>query len=116
MRRQPYALLISLSTVVTGWNLAACSHDRIDEGLNSPKPAPSISTPTDPIQHNYPDCGDGPPPCVTWDEHAWHLVHGYEPHRTTILVQCRAEDGGPVLPCVWKQQTPDSKWIVFTKE
>lgn len=52
-----------------------------------------------------PDCGDLPDgdgyadaTCVTWDEDAyWVYTNG----EGTRVAECAAEDGGPVMPCVW---------------
>lgn len=41
-------------------------------------------------------------------------VPSRDPVRTEV-VECQAEDGGPVLPCIWKDKDVDGNYILFTK-
>ncbi len=54
-------------------------------------------------------------PCYTWDEGAWRMVVSYSPYKAVKLAKCKAEDGGPVLPCIWKHNNKVKKGQPVTR-
>lgn len=36
--------------------------------------------------------------------------------KMTRVVECKAEDGGPILPCVWKDKDQNGNYLLFTKQ
>lgn len=52
---------------------------------------------------------------------AFHIYASYASTPThadpkmTRVVECQAEDGGPVLPCIWKHKDQDGNYLYFTK-
>jgi hypothetical protein len=75
---------------------------------------------SDPRMHSLPDCEDeGRTPCLTFDDvpGGWIIIKSYDPYkRSGIIKECGAEDGGPVLPCVWaKHKNRKGEWNYFTK-
>lgn len=89
-----------------------------------PAPAVSASTPPtgDPYSLTIRDCESdaGGFPCVTMDDGAgalsWVVVWSTDPYRADRIAPCAAEDGGPVLPCVWTKRPErlSGEWLVYT--
>lgn len=54
-------------------------------------------------------------PCYTYDEGAWRMVTSYNPYRAVRLYVCKAEDGGPKLPCIWTKKNRVAKGQPVTR-
>lgn len=67
--------------------------------------APSAKyVPADPNMSRLTDCEDFDiQPCWTLDEGQYRIVYSYDPYRSKRVVLCKAEDGGPKLPCLSKR-------------
>lgn len=87
------------------------------QGDSDTGPVLVTTTAPDPTRHILADCEDADAiqgPCVTWDKNTWRIIQSYSPYRALTVPQCRAEDGGPDLPCVWRDRHADGGWLVFT--
>lgn len=116
-------ILASVSAIVL---LSGCSvgTGRTAEPVH-PSAAGSREATGDPEMRSIRDCEDlreadgvtRSNPCMTYDEGAWRLVSSYAPYTAEKVVPCKAEDGGPILPCVWTQRrnARTNGWNYFTK-
>lgn len=113
-------ILILMTAVIS---LIACTPQASQP---APTPAPSVKTPgpvepvkvVEPVETRYVDCEDVDmpvKPCVTFDEDEWRVVTRYEPYTFIRINQCSHEDYPNNMPCVWKKQDQQGKWIVLTK-
>jgi hypothetical protein len=103
--------------------LGGCSAttDRTAETVH-PVPA---TTAGDPEMTSIHDCEDleastpvtASEPCMTYDEGEWRVVRSYAPYTAEAVAECGAEDGGPILPCVWTKHRNKrtNGWNYFTK-
>lgn len=112
---------------VTGLAMGACGVHPAPQPPRHVVPSPHITvtspsreTQPQPVEARFKDCGDGTPPCVTYDDApaapGMYLVLGTNPYRALLLQTCNAEDYPTNLPCVWKH--PDAKtgeWITLRK-
>lgn len=82
-----------------------------------PAPPPVAPIPSEPYTLTMPDCesdAGAHPPCLTFDESTWRVVTSYEPYRFMNVAQCNVEDGGPVIPCVWRNRVAETgEWLVY---
>lgn len=108
--------VIAACAAITG--ALALTGAQIARAPRDANPAPAPIPPAEPYVLTVNDCAqDGAVlPCVTVDDSipAWVIAWG--PQRSDRLTPCPAEDGGPVLPCVWTQQQRrgTGEWIVYT--
>lgn len=54
-------------------------------------------------------------PCYTYDDGAWRMVLSYTPYKSVKLNRCKEEDGGPILPCIWKDNNRVKKGQPVTR-
>jgi hypothetical protein len=83
---------------------------------------PTMGTPaayrpaSDPLMARMVDCEDyDVQPCYTYDDGAWRVVLSYKPYKAVRVVVCKVEDGGPILPCIWKRNNRVGKSQPITR-
>jgi hypothetical protein len=113
-------LVMSLVVLVTGMVLSAT---RPAHAASAPvihaqartAVAPKV-TKAEPVMMRMVDCESYDiQPCYTYDDGAWRMVISYKPYRMVKLSVCKAEDGGPKLPCIWKKNNRVSKGQPVTR-
>jgi hypothetical protein len=94
---------VILAAVMSG--LAALGCFELHTALDSDFGARSEGS--SPMMFSVPECEDievgDARACVTPDDGKWYIVRSFSPYTATEIVECGAEDGGPVLPCVWSK-------------
>lgn len=60
---------------------------------------------SDPVMFSVPECEDlevgDARACVQPDDGEWMFVISFRPYTAQEILECRSEDGGPTLPCIW---------------
>ena len=106
-----------------GWNIGGAYVRDVQADINAARnpvvpSAPIVVTAAavDPYGLTINDCEQEGAllPCVQEvTPRAWVLR--WDANRTDPLLGCEAEDGGPVLPCVWRNPDMGSgEWLVYT--
>ncbi len=104
----------------TGWQ--GWSYDACLEAMRQPyiaKRIPQVATKQamrEPYMLRMVNCEDYDiQPCYTYDEGAYRMVYSYSPYKAVKLTKCTAEDGGKVLPCIWKHNNKVKKGQPVTR-
>lgn len=116
--------ILAASTLAASILLTGCERPKPmplpDRNPSPGAPTTNRETQPQPVEFRFPDCGDGTPPCVTYDDgpqgNGMYLVTGDRPYKSILMPVCDAEDYPTNLPCVWKH--PDAKtgeWITLRK-
>ena len=111
------AAILALLTVHTPYAEAAESHAKSSSTATPTRTYPVARTPMrEPLMMRMVNCEDYDiQPCYTYDEGAWRMVMSYSPYKAVKLSKCKEEDGGPILPCIWKDNNRVKKGQPVTR-
>lgn len=115
------AITLLLTLLVAGTVATACSPVESHAATRStgtytvPTKVASQSV-REPLMARMVNCEDyDVQPCYTYDEGSYRMVLSYAPYKAVKLSMCKEEDGGPVLPCIWKDNNRVKKGQPITR-
>lgn len=117
-----YPMIRTLATIVAAIVALLTIHPAESHAQTRTTGTPTITTPaartpaSEPLMARMVNCEDYDiQPCYTYDDGAWRVVLSYKPYRAVRVVVCKAEDGGPILPCIWKRNNRVAKGQPITR-